>query len=104
MKVLRITMPDGSQWDVMADRIAHERAAHYANIETGKTSGKKHTDIYKREMAYTLENDDELMDWAANNMNWEDVQSCARMHKAGTVDYQEGWINGEKQVVAYTES
>ena len=92
-------MPDGSEWDVPADLVAHSRAAYYANKDTGETSGEKHTALYKKEMEYTLRNHDELTDWAANNMNWEDVQASATMHKAGSVDYQEGWVNGDKSVV-----
>lgn len=92
-------MPDGSEWDVPADLVAHNRAAYYANKDTGETSGEKHTALYKKEMEYTLRDHYELKDWAANNMNWEDVQSSATMHKAGSVDYQEGWVNGEKSVV-----
>ena len=92
-------MPDGSEWDVPAELVAHSRAKCYADKDTGETSGVKHTEAYKREMEYTLGDHSELLDWAANNMNWEDVQAAATMHKAGSVDYQEGWLNGDKSVV-----
>lgn len=91
MKHLHVTMPDGSVWAVPADLVASYRARHYAN---------KDIKIYKEELEYTLNNPSELIDWAANNMNWDDVASAAKLHRpADSVDFQEGWVNGFKQVV-----
>ncbi len=98
-KVIRIVMPDQSQWDVPAELVAHDRAVYLATEETGEINGSKHTECYNGEFAYTIGNHDELIDWAANNMDWDDVKSKATMHKAGSVDYQEGWVNGPKHVV-----
>ena len=44
MKVLRVTMPDGSRWDVPCSVIAKNRAEYYAN--TG--------DDYQEEYDYTM--------------------------------------------------
>jgi endogenous inhibitor of DNA gyrase (YacG/DUF329 family) len=42
--------------------------------------------------------DFEIEDWAANNMNWSDVQYAARCVSAGDdVDFGE-WVNGDKEV------
>nr|WP_202877290.1 hypothetical protein [Brevibacillus laterosporus] len=32
---------------------------------------------FDEEYEYTLSNEEELIDWAANNMNWEDVEKFA---------------------------
>ena len=92
MKYLRTTMPDGSKWDVPAEVIAKNRADYYEDKEPG---------LYDSEYEFTMENDDELADWAANNMNWEDVESDAVKYCGGdnVDDFQEGWVNGEKKVV-----
>lgn len=92
-KELWITMPDGSVWGVPAVLIADNRARYYAEKDADTT--------YDEEMAFLLGDDFELEDWAANNMNWEDVAEHAYQVKPApaTVDYQEGWVNGEKEVV-----
>jgi hypothetical protein len=92
-KYLRVTMPDGTQWDVPAGLIALDRANYYA------TTMNERDDEY----AYALDNPDELLDWAANNMNWADVASEAREVGRESTDYQEGWINGEKEIVEYED-
>lgn len=95
MKVLRVDMPDGSKWDVPVSIIAKNRAEHYAHEYDG--------DVVRSMQEDTLplfETDPyEIEDWAANNMNWSDVQHVATLAEAGETDYQEGWINGDKEVV-----
>lgn len=93
MKYLRVTMPDGSRWDVPAGLIAANRAAYYAD----------QGDNYEEEYDYTMSDDYQLTDWAANNMNWSDVQHVAVevAREGDAVDYQEGWVNGEKEIVEH---
>lgn len=90
MKYLRVTMPDGSRWDVPAEVIAKNKAERCG-------AGQ---DMVRD----TLRDENELRDWAANNMNWTDVQSVAK--KAEIIpmpqaDYQDGWINGHKEILDY---
>jgi hypothetical protein len=97
-KYLRVEMPDGSRWDVPAHLIAEDRARYYADRET---PGPERSKTYLEELNYTLKNDDELADWAANNMDWSDVQHAATLAvpRPDEVDFQEGWVNGEKDVI-----
>ena len=91
-RYLRVTMPDGSKWDVPAWVIADNRAKYY----------KEQGENYQEEYDVALENDGVLMDWAAGDMDWSDVKSTARKVITGDeVDYQEGWVNGDKEVVEY---
>lgn len=92
-KYLRVTMPDGSKWDVPAQIIAENYAAEY-----GDDPG---TESYATELANCLKDDSELKDWAANNMNWADVEASAVRYSGPTEkpDYQEGWVNGNKEMV-----
>lgn len=85
-------MPDGSTWHVPVHLIADDRAHYYAEKEDGEKT-------YHEEYQFTLENDDELIDWATNNMDWADVEKFASLVSRPKVDYQEGWINGEHEVV-----
>lgn len=101
MKKLRVTMLDQSRWDVPAQIIAENRARYCATHDSGEESGAEYDKTYAEELSYTLKQDDELMDWAANNMNWSDVSASAtRVQEASKeTDFQEGWVNGEKEVV-----
>jgi hypothetical protein len=95
MKVLRVNMPDGSKWDVPVSVIAKNRAEYYAHEFDG--------DVIRSMQEDTLPLFDadhyEIEDWAANNMNWRDVERVATMAIHGEIDYQEGWVNGGKQVL-----
>lgn len=89
-KYLRVTMPDGTQWDVPAGAIAENRAGSFHPVGTVQ---------YADEIETTLKDDFTLMDWAENNMNWIDVKFHAVQVGAPKVDYQAGWVNGPKKVV-----
>jgi hypothetical protein len=101
MKFLRVTMPDGSQYDVPAYLIASNRATYYAECDTGETSGPEFDKIFKIEFDYAMACHDEIVDWAANNMNWSNVSGDSE-RVGGTLspeDFQEGWLNGDKEIV-----
>lgn len=76
-------MPDGSKWDVPAVLIAENRASYYAKHDTGEESGVEYDRKYAEELDYTLRKGDELMDWAANSMNWSDASCELCGHTAG---------------------
>lgn len=84
MKVLRVTMPDGSRWDVPVSVVQENWWAYY-----------KDKDFHEDEF-----DDAECIDWAQNNMNWSDVEGHADMSEIpAVVDYQDGWINGDREIV-----
>ena len=44
--------------------------------------------IFDSELRITLADDDEIVDWAANNMNWVDVEDKAeKVKNQNTPDY-----------------
>lgn len=79
-----VTMSDGSKWSVPTSVIRDSWWAHY----------KDHGDVKFKDF-----DEDECEDWAANNMNWKDVESVAKeLHEEhDPVDYEEGWTNGYKE-------
>ena len=91
-KYLRVTMPNGRKWDVPALLIAQHRAR--AIVETDMETS------FGAEVRFALNDEYEIQDWAANNMNWKDVESHAQIANEDIgVDYQEGWINGDKEII-----
>lgn len=89
--IFRVEMPDGSKWDVPVQAIVDSRDEYYA-------SDKEDTVGFIRAGSLS---DAEIDDWAGNNMNWSDVEPFAvpAPTERKPVDWNEGWANGEKQVV-----
>lgn len=95
-KHLIVSMPDKSEWAVPVRVIAENRAAAYADEFDGDAAKS-----LKEDTAPLFDEDEYFVkDWAANNMNWEDVKPYAKQlpRKVNAVDYQEGWVNGEKRM------
>lgn len=96
-KFLEVRMPDNSLWHVPVDVIARNRAENYAHEYDGDIEKSLAEDTIPLFSSYSYE----VEDWAANNMNWSDVRESAFKAEAEEqVDYQEGWINGDKRVVS----
>lgn len=92
-----VTMPDNSRWGVPIEIIARDRAKHYANEFDGDVERSLAEDTLP-----LFENSDyEVEAWAANNMNWSDVEKHAvRLAQSEPeIDYQDGWVSGDKEVV-----
>jgi len=91
MKYLRVEMPDYSIWQVPAHVIAKNYAEYYTSQDPDYT--------YQEHYEACLQS--ELIDWAENNMNWDDVKEFAsKVEEPEEVDWQQdGWTNGEKEIV-----
>jgi len=93
-------MPDGSKWDVSHNLVVLKRAWYYAYTSKGMGPGKYHSDEFEAECTYGSTHDDDLLDWAENNINWKDVSITAKIvQDSSEPDYQEGWMNGPKEVL-----
>lgn len=95
-KMLAITMPDGSKWAVPVEMIARNRAAHYAS----EFDGDVERSLAEDTLPLFADDDYEIEDWAANNMNWSDFNGHqVKIKDAEPPDFQEAWVNGEKEVI-----
>lgn len=94
-KSIHIDMPDRSVWAVPVRNVANHRASYYAKRD-GITQAES---LDNDTLPLFEECNDEITDWLENNMDWDDVKDDAVMVKAGTVDFQEGLTNGDKELV-----
>lgn len=84
-------MPDGSEWGVPVSVIAENKAQYYAKVDN-LSFQESLDETYKVFEDF----EDEIGDWAQNNMDWEEVRAHAVLLRAAPdIDYQEGWTNGE---------
>jgi hypothetical protein len=98
MKVLRVTFPNGIQYDIPVEVIARHRAAYYADEFEGDAERSYQEDT----LPLFWQDPYEAEDWAENNMDWNDVFTHARQVDPKPMtsrDYELGWIDGEKELV-----
>ncbi|GFN32560.1 hypothetical protein [Paenibacillus xylaniclasticus] len=92
-KYLRVTMPDGSKWEIPMSVIATNKGENHEYEGVDNIEECIHLAMH--------ESDESLIDWAENDMNWSEVADHAQMVEQGTVDYEDGWTNGDKEVIVY---
>ena len=101
MKKFKITNSQGVVAEFPAHLVANSRAHYYASVDFNQEAdpdGWKGG--FQHEFDYTLSDDDELLDWAANNMNWEDVADEAVIVHTPEIerDMADAW--GEFEIVS----
>jgi hypothetical protein len=98
-KMITIQQRDGSVWGVPVRVVAQDRAAYFAHEFAGEVERSLNEDTIPLFEADTFE----ILDWAANNMNWLDVQHVAKILQLPkplvAADFQEAWMNGNKKVL-----
>jgi len=99
-KFLKVTMPDGSKWKIPVRIIAEHRARYYFEK---KKEFKNLEESLKEDTLPLFEEDEyEIEDWSSNKMDWTDVEKYAikiKDNQMSSEDFQEGWVNGEKEIV-----
>lgn len=104
-KYIEITFSNGKTYHIPAYVIAHSRATHYANVDEGEQTKDPYppawTKVYNEERTITLQDDGELMDWASNSMDWEDVEKEAILESTNVkeVNLHKEWIHRDKSVI-----
>lgn len=101
-KMIRVTMGDGSKWDVPMEVVSRSYATYWANRDHPPATSPRHKwdDAFARFFEYAMADEHSGLDWAVNNMDWNDVaRHAVRVNPSRPEDYQEGWVNGEKEVV-----
>ena len=92
-KYLLVEMPDFSVWRVPVQVIADAMTDYYVK-KYSEDREKAKAETERRFTTYEFE----IEDWAANNMNWDEIEPHAVRVSAGEVDYQIGWESGKKCV------
>lgn len=87
MKVIEIR-DEGLVCHVPLEAVTNNRADHYADYDDTSR---------EQEFAYTMEDNWEALDWFANNMNFSDVASVAKL--AETPVKSEPGINADLRVI-----
>lgn len=89
-RVIYVEMSDGT-WSIPAKVVADNMAKYYS---------RDNPEGYDEEYEFMLSSDDdEIIEWAVNNMNWEDVKgSAAHVSDRPPPDYEAEWMDCPKYV------
>lgn len=92
-------MPDGTKWAVPVMVIARSRAAYLFDHHPDEFNSEQ--DALENDTIPLFESDDfEIEDWAQNNIKWADVfPRAVQISGAPPCNYNEGWVNGDHEVV-----
>ncbi len=87
---LRVTMPDGTMWDVSLQVVVDSRDKHYQSEQEDTVGFIRNGGLSRFE----------LYDWAGNNMNWEDLEPYAVLvpQEKVEIDYAKEWVEAEKDI------
>lgn len=96
--VLEVEFSDGRVFHIRASVIAEDRARYLANHDH-PGGGSLWLQTFEAEHDYTLNDDSELLDWAYNNTNWEDVAMQAIEVTIHLPNRAAEWPNAKKQVI-----
>ena len=89
-----VEMEDGSKWAVPVRFIAEHRAKYFAE----KDGFSLEESLAEDTIPLFDEDDYEIHDWAANNLNFSDVKHVAKQIGMPDVDYEDAWANGEYEI------
>lgn len=91
-------MSDGTIWDIPAEVIAKDRARYYAGRDSSVANYDK---AYKKELAFTLSDAREILEWARGDMNWSEVSEHATevRTKPSVSCYDTDWPNAYMEVI-----
>ncbi len=95
MKYLTLQMDDGSIYGIPVDVIARHRAANYAD----EFGGDIERSLAEDSLPLFEDDDYNVIDWAANNMDWSDVKDHAvQLQGPQPIDFDRAWIHTPKRV------
>jgi hypothetical protein len=105
-RVLEVTMPDGSIWQVSDDMIARAWAANLARRAAREEDADPQA-LFQQEYDRTMQGDDTLLLERAAQLYWFDVEGEAtQVRQAGTPHahdhqwaYEREWLLGDKRIV-----
>lgn len=89
---LHLTLPNGMVFEIPTQVVADNRAK--AMLEAHPDEFKNLPEAMEDTVGLFTDDSWNIQDWAANNMNWSDLQNSARMIRFTPPDMSE-WNNGE---------
>ena len=99
-KKILVLFSDNKTYAIPAEFVANARAKYYADKDI-LNSSVVYSEVFQQEFEYTMKDDDELLDWIENNMNWEDVEEIAELYevKYEAINYEDEFSSADKRII-----
>ena len=94
-KILRVKFSNGDEFGIPVRVIAENRADYYADID----GYDKESNEWEQEVQNAINSEYDIEDWAANNMNWSELEPYAEPLDKSDIDYEDDWGDADKKVV-----
>ena len=101
-KKLKVFFEKGEVFYISAISIAEHRAEVYASREDYLEQGMDYQEYFDVEVEFLMRHDEELIDWATNSMDWEDVKKNAVYVDHVESDFDDEWVNADKSIESPT--
>lgn len=95
--LITMKMPDGTTWAVDVEDVVISRADHYKSEFDGDITRSMDEDT----IPLFEESEYEIMDWAFNNMNWDNFKCPRKIADAPALtprDFQDAWCSADKDL------
>ncbi len=101
MKLVKVSMPDGSEWGISTMIVAYDRARFIMEEDLNLTPS--HKDYFKKfeeEVQFTLLHLDVLIEWVNVHMTWDEVSPMAFcLKEPNEKNYYREWEKADKTLV-----
>ena len=98
-KYLTVKQSDGSVWGVPVEMIARNRAEFYAHLHGNNVEQS----LQNNTVPLFVSDPDEISYWAIQKMRWSDFDGHqVQLSPPEPVDFQKGWLSGEKGLAPQT--
>lgn len=95
MKYLGVNFSNGEYYLIPCEFIARKRTEYYAELDKFVEDSEEWKSEFKNSMQSY-----EIVDWAFNNMNWEDVKEIAiKKERENVCNKEKEWINVDHEIV-----
>jgi hypothetical protein len=99
-KCLKVRFSNGDMFEIPARVIAENRANYYADLDGYEINSNE----WEAEIISALNDEFEIEDWAANNMNWNELAPYARrIDSDKEFDYDDGWTDADIELTDLVE-
>jgi hypothetical protein len=100
-KKILVKFSDAKTYAIPAEFVANARAKYYADKDVLK-SGGVFAEIFQQEFEFTMKDDEELLDWLENNVNWEDVKEIAELYNVEyfPANYDDEFGSAYKEIIS----
>jgi hypothetical protein len=94
-KCLKVRFSNGDLFVVPGRIIAENRANYYANLDGYDLNSNE----WEAEVITALNDELEIEDWAANEMNWSELEPYAVQIDTGEFDYDDEWSDADIEFI-----